>query len=73
MPIDTNKDEINKRIEEISKKVTKVRTELKVCNQIKEKTPEIKLQLKEFYKKENEEKQREEQNKAKKKARRWER
>jgi hypothetical protein len=65
-----NKDEINKEIEMVSKDVTKIRNEIKLCNEIKVKVPEIKEQIKAFNKKENDEKQKEIQ---KKKQRRWER
>ena len=65
-----NKDEINKEIEMVSTAVTKIRNEIKLCNKIKVKVPEIKEQIKAFNKKENNEKQKEIQ---KKKQRRWER
>lgn len=65
-----NKDEINKEIEMVSKDVTKIRKEIKLCNKIKVKVPEIKEQIKAFNKKENDEKQKEMQ---KKKQRRRER
>ena len=65
-----NKEEINKEIEMVSKDVTKIRNEIKLCNKIKVKIPEIKEQIKVFNKKENDEKQKEIQ---KKKQRRWER
>lgn len=65
-----NKDEINKKIEMVSNDVTKIRNEIKLCNKIKVKVPEIKEQIKDFNKKENDEKQKEIQ---KKKQRRWER
>ena len=70
MPENENKDEINKKIEIVSKDVIKIRKEIKLCNKIKVKVPEIKEQIKEFNKKENDEKQKEIQ---KKKQRRWER
>lgn len=65
-----NKEKINKEIEKVSKDVTKIRNEIKLCNKIKVKVPEIKEQIKAFNKKENDEKQKEIQ---KKKQRRWER
>ena len=65
-----NKEEINKEIEIVSKDVTKIRNEIKLCYKIKVKVPEIKEQIKAFNKKENDEKQKEIQ---KKKQRRWER
>lgn len=64
-----NKEEINKGIEMVSKNVIKIRNEIKLCNKIKVKVPEIKEQIKDFNKKENDEKQKEIQ----KKQRRWER
>ena len=65
-----NKDEINKKIEMVSNDVTKIRNEIKLCNKIKVKVPEIKERIKEFNKKENDEKQKGIQ---KKKQIRWER
>lgn len=65
-----NKEEINKEIEMVSNDITKIRYEIKLCNQIKVRVPEIKEQIKYFNKKENDEKQKEIQ---KKKQRRWER
>lgn len=65
-----NKEEINKEIEMVSKDVIKIRNEIKLCNKIKVRLPEIKEQIKAFNKKENDEKQKEIQ---KKKQRRWER
>lgn len=52
-----NKDEINKEIEMLSKTVTKIRNEIKLCNKIKVKVPEIKEEIKAFNKKVNDEKQ----------------
>ena len=52
------------------KEVTKIRNEIKLCNKIKVKVPEIKEQLKDFNKKENEEKHKKVQ---KKKERKYER
>lgn len=65
-----NKEKINKEIEMVSKDVIKIRNEIKLCNKIKVRLPEIKEQIKAFNKKENDEKQKEIQ---KKKQRRWER
>ncbi|MEE1380028.1 MAG: relaxase/mobilization nuclease domain-containing protein [Clostridia bacterium] len=65
-----NKEKINKKIEMVSKDVIKIRNEIKLCNKIKVRLPEIKEQIKAFNKKENDEKQKEIQ---KKKQRRWER
>lgn len=65
-----NKEEVNKEIEMVSKDVTKIRNEIKFCNKIKVRVLEIKEQIKDFNKKENDEKQKEIQ---KKKERRWER
>lgn len=63
-----NKEKINKEIEMVSKDVIKIRNEIKLCNKIKVRLPEIKEQIKVFNKKENDEKQKEIQ---KKKQRRW--
>lgn len=63
MPENENKREINKKIEMVSKDVTKIRDEIKLCNKIKVKVPEIKEQIKNFNKKENDEKQKEIQKK----------
>ena len=70
MPENENKEEVNIEIEMLSKEVTKIRNEIGLCNKIKVKVPEIKEQIKDFNKKENDEKQKEIQ---KKKQRRWER
>ena len=70
MPENENKEQINKEIEMVSKEVTKIRNEIKLCNKIKVKVPTINEQIKAFNKKENDEKQKEIQ---KKKQRRWER
>ena len=64
--IHTMQDLIDKKESE----VTKIRNEIKLCNKIKVKVPEIKEQLKDFNKKENEEKQKKVQ---KKKERKYER
>lgn len=70
MPENENKEKVNIEIEMVSKEVTKIRNEIKLCNKIKVKVPEIKEQLKDFNKKENEEKQKKVQ---KKKERKYER
>lgn len=49
-----NKEKINKKIEMVSKDVIKIRNEIKLCNKIKVRLPEIKEQIKAFNKKENE-------------------
>ena len=70
MPENENKEKVNIEIEMVSKEVTKIRNEIKLCNKIKVKVPEIKEQLKDFNKKENEEKHKKVQ---KKKERKYER
>ncbi len=64
-----NKDEINKEIEMVSKDVTKIRDEIKLCNKIKVKVPSMKKELEKLKIKENEKQMEENQKNTKKKNR----
>ena len=46
MPENENKEKVNIEIEMVSKEVTKIRNEIKLCNKIKIRVPEIKGQIK---------------------------
>ena len=69
MPKNENKEKINKGIEMVSKEVTRVRDEIKLCNKIKVKVPVMKEKLKKFKNRENEKQVKEMQKKIKKKKR----
>ena len=69
MPKNENKEKINKGIEMVSKEVTRVRDEIKLCNKIKVKVPVMKEELKKFKNRENEKQVEKMQKKIKKKKR----
>lgn len=69
MPGNENKGKINKKIEMVSKDVTKIRDEIKLCNKIKIKVPVMKEELEKLKIKENEKQMEEMQKKIKKKKR----
>lgn len=64
-----NKDEINKEIEIVSKVVTKIRDEIRLCNKIEVKIPAMKEELEKLKIKENEKHMEEKQKNTKKKNR----
>ena len=64
-----NKDEINKEIEIVSKVVTKIRDEIRLCNKIEVKIPAMKEELEKLKIKENEKQMEENQKNTKKKNR----
>ena len=62
-------DKINKEIEMVSKEVSKIRNEIKLCNKIKVKVPVMKEELEKLKIKENEKQMEEKQKNIKKKNR----
>lgn|GEM_PF-6884827 len=54
MPENDNKEEVNKVIEMVSKAVTKIRDEIRLCDKIEVKVPVMKENLKELKNRENE-------------------
>lgn len=64
-----NKEDFNKKIELVSKEITKIRDEIKLCDKIEGKVPIMKEELEKFKTKENEKQTKEKQEKTKKKSR----
>lgn len=64
-----NKEEINKKNELVSKEITKIRDEIKLCDKIEVKVPIMKEELEKFKIKEIEKKTKEKQENTKKKRR----
>lgn len=64
-----NKEEINKKIEMVSKEINTMRDEIRLCDKIEVKVPIMKEELEKFKMKENEKKTKEKQERTKKKSR----
>lgn len=64
-----NKEDFNKKIELVSKEITKIREEIRLCDKIKAKVPIMKEELEKLKTKEIEKKTKEKQENTKKKSR----